>query len=116
DAVNNFTVSAPADSIVDIIVQNPSTSPSAVTIKNNFVVDHAVDQQGAAVLLYSTGLITVKNNIEEQGAVYAGAISIKNNMEVAYDPRVERTLGFGDLKYDRISWQECGSTSTGTGC
>ncbi|HVM40519.1 MAG TPA: hypothetical protein VM618_07040 [Acidimicrobiia bacterium] len=102
DAVNNFKVVAPQDSLVNIIVLNGSTDPAAVEIKNNFEVTN-----DAAVLLYSTGLIHVKNNIEETGAVYAGAISVKNNMDVVYDARVERTLGFGDIKYDRIAWQEC---------
>lgn len=102
DAVNNFKVSAPEESLVNLVVLNGSSDPAAVTIKNNFEVVN-----GAAVLLYSTGLIHVKNNIDETGAVYAGAISIKNNMEVQYDARVERSLGFGDIKYDRIAWQEC---------
>lgn len=102
DAVNNFKVSAPQDSLVNLVILNPSADPPAVEIKNNFEVEN-----DAAVLLYSTGLIHVKNNIDETGAVYAGAISIKNNMEVQYDARVERSLGFGDIKYDRIAWQEC---------
>jgi hypothetical protein len=111
DANNDFTVTAPSSKIVNLIVQNASTSPAAVTIKNNFTVTN-----DAAVLVYSTGLIDVKNNIDDTGAVYAGAISIKNNMQVDYDPRVERSLGFGDLKYARQSWQECVSSTTGTGC
>lgn len=111
DAENNFTVAAPADAVVNIVVQNPSTTPSAVSIKNNFTVE-----AGAAVLLYSTGLITVKNDFDETGAVYAGAISVKNTMEVTYDPRVERTLGFGDVKYERRAWQECRASATGTAC
>lgn len=111
DAENNFTITAPTDSVVTIVVQNPSTTPTAVSIKNNFTVSN-----GAAVLLYSTGLITVKNDLDETGAVYAGAISVKNTMEVTYDPRVERTLGFGDVKYARLAWQECRARSTGTDC
>ena len=80
-------------------------------IKNNFDVSH-----DPAVLLYATGLIQVKNNPDHNGAVYAGAISIKNNLNVTYDPRVERTMGFGDVKYDRQSWVECRPSTTGTGC
>jgi len=102
DAVNNFKVTAPQEALVNIVVLNASSDPAAIEIKNNFEVEN-----DAAVLLYSTGLIHVKNNIDETGAVYAGAISIKNNMEVQYDARVERSLGFGDIKYDRIAWQEC---------
>jgi hypothetical protein len=111
DANNDFTVSAPSSSVVNIIVQNASSSPAAVTIKNNLTVTN-----DAAVLFYSTGLIDVKNNLDEQGAVYSGAIAVKNNMDVVYDARVERSLGFGDVKYDRISWQECKASSTGTNC
>lgn len=111
DANNDFTVSAPSDSIVNIVVLNESSSPAAVTIKNNLTVTNE-----AAVLFYSTGLIDVKNNLDEQGAVYSGAIAVKNNMDVVYDPRVERSLGFGDVKYDRVSWQECKASSTGTSC
>lgn len=111
DADNDFTVNAGDDDVVNIIVQNQSVDPPAVSIKNNFAV-----LGDTAVLLYSSGLIYVKNNIDETGAVYAGAISIKNNMEVTYDPRVERTLGFGDLMYDRMAWQECKPAATGTDC
>jgi hypothetical protein len=69
-----------------------------------------------AVLLYSTGLIQVKNSAESNGAVYAGAISIKNNLDITYDARIERSLGFGDLKLDRMAWMECIVGTTGTDC
>jgi hypothetical protein len=111
DANNDFTVSAPSSAIVNVIVENASSSPAAVTIKNNLTVTN-----DAAVLFYSSGLIDVKNNLDEQGAVYSGAIAVKNNMDVVYDARVERSLGFGDVKYDRVSWQECKASSTGTTC
>ena len=111
DANNDFNVDAPSEAIVNLIVQNASSDPPAIVIKNNFEVNN-----GAAVLVYSTGLIEVKNNIDESGAVYAGAISIKNNMEVTYDARVERTLGFGDMKYDRLAWMECRASTTDTDC
>lgn len=111
DANNDFNVDGSASDIINLIVQNSSSTPPAITIKNNFAVN-----SGAAVLIYSTGLIEVKNSIDQTGAVYAGAISIKNNMEVTFDPRVERTLGFGDVKYDRVSWQECKAATTGTDC
>ncbi len=111
DMDNNVTVTAPDAALVNIIVVNDSTDPPAVLIKNNFDVDN-----DPAVLLYATGLIQVKNNPDHNGAVYAGAISIKNNLDVTYDPRVERTMGFGDVKYDRRSWVECRVSTTGTDC
>lgn len=99
---------------VEIIALNTSVDPSpAINIKNNFTIPAT---NTPAVLLYSTGQILVKNNAESNGAVYAGAISIKNNLDVTYDPRVERTVGFGDVKYERISWQECRSGALGATC
>lgn len=118
DMANTFTVDTnDDDAIVNIVVLNGSVDPSAVTIKNQFdVIPESVGSTGPAVLLYSTGLIEVKNSADSNGAVYAGAISIKNALEITYDPRVERSLGFGDLKYDRVSWQECIVGTTGTDC
>lgn len=111
DFNNNVSVTAASDAMVAIIVLNSSADPVALEFKNNFTVTN-----DAAVLLYTSGLIEFKNNAEENGTVYAGAISIKNNLEVTYDERVERTLGFGDVKYDRQSWIECQTTATGTAC
>jgi hypothetical protein len=42
--------------------------------------------------------------------VFAGSISFKNNMDVTYDERVERTVGFGSKRYERISWEEIPAT------
>lgn len=111
DFSNDFTVSAGDDALIDIVVLNTSSDPPAVHIKNNLEIEN-----DPAVLLYATGLITVKNNPNHNGAVYAGAISIKNNLDVTYDPRVERTLGFGDVKLDRSAWVECTVGTTGTDC
>jgi hypothetical protein len=108
---NNITVTAPDSALIDIVVLNGSAEPPAVEIKNSFIVEN-----DPAVLLYAPGLIQVKNNPDHNGAVYAGAISVKNNLDVTYDPRVERTLGFGNVKYDRMSWQECTAGTAGTGC
>lgn len=112
DLSNSFAITAPTSAIVDMIILNDSTDPPAVQIKNNF----EVAPNDPAVLLYSSGLIQIKNSAESNGAVYAGAISIKNSLDVVYDPRVERTLGFGDVKYDRQAWIECTVGTTGTDC
>jgi hypothetical protein len=108
---NNITVTADDSALIDIVVLNSSSDPAAVEIKNSFIVENE-----PAVLLYAPGLISVKNNPDHNGAVYAGAISVKNNLDVTYDPRVERTLGFGALKYDRVAWVECSASSSGTDC
>lgn len=102
DFNNNSSYSGSSDGSVEIIVLNTSTSPPAINIKNNFTMP----DPPPSVLLYSTGLIEVKNNGENNGGVYGGAISIKNNLEVTYDPRIERTIGFGPEKFSRVSWEE----------
>ncbi len=102
DFSNNSSYAGSADAYVTIVSLNPSTSPAAVDIKNNF----EIPDPGPAILMYSTGLIQVKNNPDANGAVFAGSISFKNNMDVTYDPRVERTVGFGTKRYERISWEE----------
>jgi hypothetical protein len=102
DFNNNTSYSGPADARVTLVSLNPSTDPPAINIKNNFTIP----DPSPAVLVYSTGLIYVKNNAESNGAVYAGAITIKNNLDVTYDPRVERTVGFGPVRYERVSWKE----------
>jgi hypothetical protein len=98
----NATYSGPSSGAVQLISLNSSTSPPAIYFKNNFTIP----DPAPAVLVYSTGSIEIKNSAESNGAVYAGAISIKNNLEVTYDPRVERSLGFGPEKFSRVSWEE----------
>ena len=113
DFNNNTTFVGDDEARVELIVLNESVDPvPAINIKNNF----EIPDPSPAVLLYSTGEILVKNNAESNGAVYGGAISIKNNLDVTYDPRVERTLGFGEAKYERISWQECRSGALSSTC
>jgi hypothetical protein len=111
DMDNNVTVSAADDAIVNIIVLNDSTDPPAIYIKNNFTVAN-----DPAVLVYASGLIEVKNNGDTNGGVYAGAISIKNNLDITYDDRINRTIGFGDLKYERQAWVECRPSTINTDC
>jgi type II secretory pathway pseudopilin PulG len=106
DFDNNASYSGSSDAYVTIISLNASTTPAAIDIKNNF----EIPDPGPAVLMYSPGLIQVKNNPEANGAVFAGSISFKNNMDVTYDPRVERTVGFGTKRYERISWEEIPAT------
>ena len=71
-----------------------------------------------AVLLYApNGPIAFKNNADFQGAVYANNIQVKNNMNVAYDPRLESIVGFGYTTLQITDWQECDpGTVTTSGC
>lgn len=100
----NMTVNAP-EKFVDIISLNPSTDPNApaINIKNGFDV---LGTPKPPVLLYSTGLIEVKNSAISNGAVYGNRVNIKNNLDMTYDPRVERVLGFGPSRYQRLNWKE----------
>ncbi|MBA3303528.1 MAG: polymer-forming cytoskeletal protein [Acidimicrobiia bacterium] len=102
DFSNNVTYSGSSDAEVNIISLNSSTDPPAVDIKNNFTIP----DPGPAVLLYSTGLVYGKNNLETNGTVVSQSIFVENNMDVTYDARVERITGFGTRRYERISWEE----------
>lgn len=82
----------------------------AIGFKNNFNMLGSSLSGGSntAVLLYApNGPVAFKNNAEFHGAVYANNIQIKNNMNVAYDPRIGQIVGFGDATLDITDWQEC---------
>ncbi len=92
----------------------------AIGIKNDFDMDPGdlSDDDNVAVLLYApNGPIAFKNSAEFHGAVYANNIQIKNNMNVAYDARLDQIVGFGKTTLDIEDWQECdpGSVTT-TSC
>jgi hypothetical protein len=89
----------------------------AIGIKNNFSPSGTSLSSGdnTAVLLYApNGPIAFKNSADFQGAVYANNIQVKNNMNVAYDPRLESIVGFGYTTLQITDWQECdpGSVTT----
>lgn len=82
----------------------------AIGIKNNFDMSTSSLSGGdnTAVLLYApNGPVAFKNNAEFHGAVYANNIQIKNNMNVAYDARLDQIVGFGNATLDIEDWQEC---------
>lgn len=92
----------------------------AIGFKNNFSMDSSSLAGGdnTAVLLYApNGPIAFKNNAEFHGAVYANNIQVKNNMNVAYDARLDQIVGFGDSTLQIELWEECdpGSVTT-TSC
>lgn len=94
----------PLDANVTIIVLNDSESEvaPAIQIENQLELPNP----GPAVLFYAPGLIDVKNGAEGDGAVYAGKLKLKNNVDFTYDPRVERVLGFGPSRFERVSYVE----------
>ena len=106
--VVNMTTNS-AEKFVDIISLNSSTDPAApaINIVNGFEV---MGTPKPPVLLYSTGLVEVKNSAISNGAVYGNRVNIKNNLDMTYDPRVERVLGFGASRFERVSWSEISAT------
>jgi len=71
--------------------------------------DAANPDDGIAVLLYTPGKMSFKNtggqNSNGEGALYAGAMDIKNGFDVTYNGRIERVLGFG-VGMQQTLWQE----------
>ena len=89
----------------------------AIGFKNNFQMSSSSLSGGSntAVLLFApNGPVAFKNNAQFNGAVYANNIQVKNNMNMAYDPRIDQIVGFGDVTLDINSWMECtpGSVTT----
>ncbi|MBK5289686.1 MAG: hypothetical protein JJE46_14585 [Acidimicrobiia bacterium] len=91
----------------------------AVGFKNNFSMSSGSLSGGdnTAVLIYApNGPVAFKNNAEFHGAVYANNIQVKNNMNVAYDARLDQVVGFGSATLDVENWEECdpGAVTTST--
>jgi hypothetical protein len=87
---------------------NPSDC--AIGLKNNFNMqsNSLTGGDNTAVLLYApNGPVAFKNSAEFHGAVYANNIQVKNNMNVAYDARLDQIVGFGDMTLHIQDWQEC---------
>ena len=106
--------SAPASSCT---TNGGNPGDCAIGFKNNFSMSDSTLTGGSntAVLLFApNGPIAFKNNAQFNGAVYANNIQVKNNMNMAYDPRIDQIVGFGDVTLDINSWMECtpGSVTT----
>jgi competence protein ComGC len=91
----------------------------AIGFKNDFDMSGTALSGGSntAVLLFApNGPIAFKNNAQFNGAVYGNNIQVKNNMSMAYDPRIDQIVGFGDVTLDINAWMECspGSVTTAT--
>ncbi len=71
--------------------------------------DPADPEDGIALMLYTPGKMSFKNtggqNSNGEGALYAGAMDIKNGFDVTYNGRIERVLGFG-VGMQQTLWQE----------
>ena len=116
DSGLTYVTTAPDSTFANIISLNPNlyvgskkcendnspTQRMAVDIKNGL----DVVTPGAAALIYSLGEVCLKNNATDSGAVYAGQLSVKNNLDMTYNEGVERSLGFGSDFYQRESFQE----------
>ena len=106
--------SAPASSCT---TNGGNPGDCAIGFKNNFQMSSSSLSGGSntAVLLFApNGPVAFKNNAQFNGAVYANNIQVKNNMNMAYDPRIDQIVGFGDVTLDINSWMECtpGSVTT----
>lgn len=101
-----FPSSGLGSAIVQIIALNTSTDPASPSfqVQNQFNVPTGPD--APAVLVYSRGFCDFKNTTIDNGAVYCNGMNIKNGLEITYDPRIERLLGFGSAKLVRSSFVE----------
>jgi len=84
----------------------------SIYAKNTVIVDDgdpANPDDGIALILYTPGKMSWKNTgggtSNAEGALYAGAMDIKNGFDVTYNGRIERVLGFG-VGMQQTLWQE----------
>jgi len=94
---------------VNLISLNTSVDPNrpAIKIVNSFNVHPAADGVVPAVLVYAAGLIDVKNTANSNGAIYGARLTVQNNLNISYDPRLLRVPGFGvDYRLVRVTWKE----------
>lgn len=71
----------------------------------------ASPQPSPALLIYSTGYCDLKNTIVTSGAVYCNGINIKNNIDIRYDERIRKVLGFGSSLYVKSGFRELASST-----
>ena len=81
---------------------NQDSSECAIHIKNNFQPSCTT-----AVLIYAdNGPVAVKNDMDACGSIYGQSVLIKNNQNVTWTERIERTVGFGTVTYEPVRWEE----------
>ena len=73
---------------------------------------------GAMIGASLLAVFEANGDAQFNGAVYANNIQVKNNMSLAYDPRVDQIVGFGTVTLDINSWMECtpGAVTTSACC
>ena len=100
------------DATLFLVTSNNSVSTSApsVDVENTLELPAAPDPS-PALMIFSQGLCDLKNSVISSGAVYCKTIDIKNGIDIRYDPRIERILGFGGALYVRASFRELTSTT-----
>lgn len=100
-----FPSSGLGSAVVQIIALNTSTDPSSPSfqVQNQFNVPTS---DPPAVLVYAKGFCDFKNTTIDNGAVYCNGMNIKNGLEIKYDNRIERLIGFGSAKLVRSSFVE----------
>lgn len=79
-----------------------NTLDCAIGLTNGFTSENNV----ATLLWAPNGPCAFKNSADFSGAVYCNDIVLKNNLNVFYDTRVERVIGFGSTSLSQESWVE----------
>jgi hypothetical protein len=113
---NTISLAAGVDSAKFVVISlyeptgtcNDNGGDCSIYGKNsiNFDAGDADDpDDGVVGLLYTTGKMGFKNKPEMEGALYAGAMDIKNGFAITYNSRVDQILGFGGALEETL-WEE----------
>jgi hypothetical protein len=113
---NTISLAAGVDSAKFVVISlyeptgtcNDNGGDCSIYGKNsiNFDAGDAADpDDGVVGLLYTTGKMGFKNKPEMEGALYAGAMDIKNGFGITYNARVDQILGFGGALEETL-WEE----------
>jgi hypothetical protein len=119
DFGNTTTISTSASSsemvVVSLYVPPTGTTCSdvggdcSIYGQNAVEFDRGVEEDpndGVVGLLYTTGKMAFKNQGDPgEGALYAGAMDLKNGFDIVYNSRIERVMGFG-TNLEATLWQE----------
>lgn len=84
---------------------NDDNSDCAVHLKNNFDPSCIT----AALVYAPNGPVAIKNSGNNEtrcGSVFADSILVKNNQTLQYTDRIERIIGFGEVRYEVSRWEE----------
>lgn len=119
DFGNTTTISTTAGSAEMVVVSlyEPPSGTSCSDLggdcsiygQNAVKFDRGVEEDpndGVVGLLYTTGKMAFKNQGDPgEGALYAGAMDLKNGFDIIYNSRIERVMGFGS-SLEATLWQE----------